>query len=98
MKDFYYLALIVLTGIGSSVATMYMGTLKRVLKRLFKRNKLSLAQRVDLLERRVELHTRKDKVYLDKFDEMEKLFAQRERDRKTKVRKQVIDYLTELQK
>jgi hypothetical protein len=47
---------------------------------------------------RVALHTKKDKVYLNKFDEMEKLFAQRESDRKTKVRKQVIEYLQELQK
>lgn len=55
-----------------------------------------MEKRVEQLEKRVELHTRKDKVYLDKFDEMEALFAKRENDRKSKVKKQVIEYLNEL--
>lgn len=55
-----------------------------------------MEKRVEQLEMRVDLHTRKDKVYLDKFDEMEALFAKRENDRKAKVKKQVVEYLNEL--
>lgn len=98
METIYYLLMLVLVAIGSSITTMYLPRLKRVFKRVFKRNKLTLTQRVELLEKRVTLHERKDKVYLDKFDEMEALFARRENDRKTKVRKQVREYLEELQK
>lgn len=98
MKEIYYLLMLVLVAIGSSITTMYLPRLKRVLKRVFKRNKLTLTQRVELLEKRVKLHENKDKTYLDKFDEMEALFDRRENDRKSKVRKQVRAYLEELQK
>ena len=89
---------VVITAALSSIVTMYEPTLKRVFKRIFKRNKLTLTQRVEQLEKRVKLHEMKDGVYLNKFDEMEALFARRENDRKTKVRKQVREYLEELQK
>ena len=98
MEQIYYLFLLVITGIGSSLMTMYLPALKRVFKRVFTRKSNELARRVEMLEKRVKLHESKDGVYLKKFDEMEALFAQRERDRKAKVRKQVLEYLNELKK
>jgi len=97
MFDIYYLFLLVITAIGSSVATMYVPSLVTRVKRVLRKKKRnSLEERVRQLEFRVELHTKKDKTYLDKFDEMEALFNRRENDRKSKVRKQVVEYLEEL--
>jgi hypothetical protein len=98
MDNIYYLFLMAICAVGVFLTGLYSKQIvmryKRYRARL-KRN--SLEARVEQLEMRVDLHTRKDSAYLDKFDEMEKLFAQRERDRKAKVRKQVLEYLKELQ-
>ena len=98
MLEIYYLLLACILAVGVFIAGVYWRTIvmryKRYRARL-KRN--SLEARVEQLEMRVDLHTRKDSAYLDKFDKMEKLFAHRERDRKAKVRKQVLEYLKELQ-
>jgi len=99
MREIYFLSIVVLTAVGSSVTTMYAKPLLARIKRLltrFKRNKLSLLQRIDLLERRVDLHTNKDGVYLNKFDELEELLKKRDKGRKEMVRREVRDYLNEL--
>ena len=99
MEQIYYLFLMCICAVGIFFAGVYAKPLARFYKRLFTRKKRNdIIARIEQLEMRVALHTKKDKVYLDKFDEMEKLFAQRESDRKNKVRKQVIEYLQELQK
>lgn len=64
----------------------------------------SLKARVEQLEMRVDLHTRKDKVYLDKFDELEEQIQNiasrvttRENNTKKRIKAEVINYLKELQ-
>jgi hypothetical protein len=54
---------------------------------------------------RVELHTRKDGTYLDKFDDLEnqietiaEKLSRREQNRKSWLRAEVKNYLKELQK
>ena len=71
MKDIYFLVLLVLTGIGSAYITTILPRLKtRVLTFInARRNKTN--RRLEQLEMRVDLHTRKDKTYLDKFDMQE---------------------------
>jgi len=95
------LLLVVLTAFITTITTMYGKALVMRITRLlsrFKRSKLSIAQRVDLLERRVQLHESKDGTYLNKFDELEELLNTRDKGRKDMVRREVRDYLKELQK
>ena len=97
MLTIYYLLLACILAVGVFIAGVYWRTIVMRYKRYKARlQRNSLAARVEQLEMRVDLHTRKDSAYLNKFDELEKLFAQRERDRKAKVKKQVLEYLNEL--
>lgn len=94
--DFTYMVLLAL---GMFLTGVYAKRALAVYKRLNrKRKRYSLAARVEQLEKRVELHTRKDKVYLDKFDEIEATMKRRETRRKSYVKQAVLDYLKELQK
>lgn len=102
----YYLVLACILAVGVFMAGVYWKQIvmryKRYRRKL-KRN--SLAARVEQLEMRVDLHTRKDGTYLNKFDEMEvelqnmaKKLSNREANRKASVKKTVVEYLKELQK
>lgn len=73
MQTIYMIFLLLFTAILSSLVTTYLSALKRGFKRLLTRKGPSMAQRVDLLEKRVKLHENKDSVYLGKFDELEKV-------------------------
>lgn len=95
------LVLVVITAFITTITTMYAKPLVMRIKRLFtrvKRNKLTILQRIDLLERRVKLHESKDGTYLNKFDELEELLEKRDKGRREMVRREVRDYLKELQK
>lgn len=112
MKDIYYLLLLVLTGIGSAYITTILPRLKaRVLAFInAKRNRTN--NRIEQLEKRVELHTRKDGTYLNKFDALEYKIEELEEQitnlsgrltRRTKndrdmIRREVKEYLKQLQK
>lgn len=111
MKDIYFLVLLVLTGIGSAYITTILPRLKtRVLAFInAKRNRID--RRIEQLEKRVELHTRKDGTYLDKFDscdvkteELEEQIknlsarlTRRTKNDRDMIRKEVKEYLKQLQ-
>ncbi len=112
MMNIYYLFTLVLVAIGSAyVSRLYPMFKTRVLAFIYaRRNKIN--ERIDLLERRVELHTRKDGTYLNKFDalefkdeELEKqinnlsgTLTRRTKNDRDMIRREVKDYLKQLQK
>ena len=105
MNDIYFLVVLVLTAIGTFFAGVYAKPLARFYKRLFTRKKRNTLARIEWLEGRTKIHDNKDKVYLDKFDELEKqinnlskTLSMREKNRDNKVKKAVLEYLKELQK
>ncbi len=106
MLIIYYLVLACILAVGVFMAGVYW---KQIVARYRKyRHKLkrnSLAVRVEQLEKRVELHTRKDGVYLNKFDEMEvglqnvaSKLVNKENNKKAYVKRIVREYLEELSK
>jgi len=105
MTNIYYLFTLVLVAIGSAyVSRLYPRVKTRVLAFInARRNKTN--RRIEQLEMRVELHTRKDGTYLDKFDELEEQInniaerlSKREQRLKYRVREETKAYLKELSK
>lgn len=106
MLTIYYLVLACILAVGVFMAGVYWKQIVaryRKYRRKLKRN--SLVARVEQLEKRVELHTRKDGTYLNKFDEMEvelqnvaSKLVNRENNKKAYVKRIVREYLEELSK
>jgi cell division protein FtsB len=112
MMNIYYLLTLVLVAIGSAyVSRLYPRVKAWFLSVIYaRRNKLN--ERIELLEKRVELHTRKDGTYLNKFDALEFKTEELEEQinnlsgtltRRTKndrdmIRREVKEYLKQLQK
>lgn len=92
MKDIYYLLLLVLTGLGSSLMTMYMPRMKAVYRRYkmkLKRTKPDYqAQIISLAKKVVELEKQVNNVAERQ--------ANREHNLKQRTRKLVREYLEEL--
>lgn len=105
MLTIYYLLFACILAVGVFLAGVYwrqIVTRYQRYRRKLQRN--TLPARVEQLEMRVELHTKKDKVYLDKFDDMEeqiqtmaKTLSKREVSRKHNLRRDVREYLKDLQ-
>ena len=95
--DFTYMVLLAagmfLTGVYAKRA---LALYKRLLTR--KNRTSTFERRIEQLEMRVELHTKKDSVYLNKFDELEAKLKERDSGRKAKVKQEVVAYLNELKK
>ena len=105
MEMIYYSLLLVAVAIGSSYITTLLPRVKAWFSRVINARRNKISRRIEQLEMRVELHTRKDGTYLDKFDELEeqidnlsKSLANREKNRKSWTRTEVRKYLEELQK
>jgi predicted Holliday junction resolvase-like endonuclease len=107
METVYYLFLIAITMVAVFLTGVYYKTLVRRYRRLFprKKRKLTTKQRIEQLEKRVDLHTRKDGVYLSKFDEFEEqiqniseAYITRDSNVSQRIRREVRKYLEELQK
>ena len=105
MKEIYYLLTLVLVAIGSAyISRLYPRIKMRFLSFInARRNKID--RRIEQLEMRVELHTRKDGTYLDKFDELEEQInniaerlSKREQRLRYRVREEVKAYLKEISK
>jgi len=104
MRDIYFLIILVLTAVGS----VYVGLHAKQMVARYKKYRRKLARkslkaRIEQLEMRVDLHTRKDGTYLNKFDELEEMInnvtkssRQKEQNRDRKVKKIVLNYLEEL--
>ena len=94
-----------ISAVGVFLGGVYWRQIILAYKRLQRKKKRnSIATRIEQLEMRVDLHTRKDKVYLDKFDELEgmidnlvKASKTKEYNRDRKVKQIVIEYLKQLQ-
>lgn len=108
MKDIYYIFIIVATGVGSSLATMYLPTLKRAFKRVLtwftpksrtvveteKPNYITVGEMHSLIE---QINGALQNIDA-KADEAIKYAKKRDSDRTAKTKQIVIDYLKELQK
>lgn len=106
MLNIYYLFIMAICAVGVFLSGVYW---KQMVAR-YKRYRRALARkslktRVEQLEMRVDLHTRKDGVYLNKFDELEEMINNVTKSSKTResnlnrrVKKIVLEYLKELQK
>ena len=92
MNTIYYLTLLVLTAIGSSIMTAYAPAMLARLKRLFTRTKRQTqnVSCVELEARITELKTQIDNVAANNY--------RREQNRKSNIRREVRDYLEELKK
>ena len=105
MLTIYYLLFACILAVGVFLAGLYWSEMIERYKRYKRRlARTSLKARVEQLEMRVDLHTRKDGTYLNKFDELEEMINNvtkssktREQNRDRKVKKIVIEYLKELQ-
>ena len=96
MKDIYFLFLLVLTGVGSSIMTLYAPTMVAHIKRLFTRKKRTPQPDCSLMEHNIE-------VLVERINELEKQIGnvaqnhyRREQNRKNNVRRTVREYLAEL--
>ena len=105
MENIYYLFILSITMTGVFLAgTYYKPMVERYKKYRRALQRKSLKARVEQLEMRVDLHTRKDGTYLNKFDELEeqinniaKKVTTREHNTKKRIKAEVINYLKELQ-
>ena len=110
MKEIYYLLLLVITGVGSSLMTMYLPTLKRIFKRFIstfnrkspKSSTMELEQRIINLEQVVQTIVNQTNQSFQNVDqsiaELDKRTRKRDSDRTAKVKAIVLEYLKELQK
>lgn len=106
MKDIYLLLLLVLTAVGSSITTMYAPKMVARIKPYFTwKKRKNISARVEWLEGRAKIHDNQNKGFHNRMDELEgmidnlaKASKNREHNRDQKVKKAVLDYLTELQK
>ena len=87
MKDIYFIILLLLTALGSSIATSYAPIMLTRLKRLFSRKKRP--SNIDELVKRVnELE--------EQLDNVAKNHYRREQNRRNNIRRDVREYLNEL--
>lgn len=88
MKEMYYLITIIITGVASSLMTMYLPTLKRGFKRIllrFKRKSLNVS-------------TNDLNVLIQRIEKLETKVNKRESNQRTFIRQEVKEYLINLQK
>lgn len=112
MMNIYYLFTLVLVAIGSAYVSRLYPRVKTWFLNVINKKRNETNRRIEQLELRVDLHTKKDGTYLHKFDvqevQMEELqeqinniaekLSRREQNRKSWLRTEVKNYLKELQK
>ena len=91
MRDIYFLVLLVLTGIGSAYITTILPRVKARLSTLFKRKQPKITTRVDKLEDDVKSHE-------EQITNLSKRLNNRSRNDRDLIRKEVKEYLKQLQK
>ena len=96
MKTTYFLFLLVLTGVGSSIMTLYAPAFVSHIKRLFTRKKRTTQPDCRLMEHNIE-------VLVERVNEMETMMNEvaansyrRDQNRKSNIRRTVREYLSEL--
>jgi len=99
LTHIYYLTLLVLTAVGSSIATLYAPAMTARLKRLFTRKKRyqpSNTKPCGLIQLEVEDLQKKVADLEEQVNNLAEQLASRDRNRKGNIRRDVRDYLTEL--
>ena len=91
MRDIYFLVLLVLTGIGSAYITTILPRVKARLSTYFKRRQPKITTRVDKLEDDVKSHE-------EQIDNLSKTLTRRSRNDRDLIKKEVREYLKQLQK
>ena len=109
--NIYYILTLVLVSIGSAYVSRLYPSIKSRFLNVINKRRNELDRRIEQLEKRVELHTRKDGTYLHKFDlhevkfeeveeqidNLAKSFSRRSRNDRDLIRKEVKEYLKQLQ-
>lgn len=91
MKDIYFLVLLVLTGIGSAYITTILPRVKTRILTYFKRKQPKITTRVAKLENDVEAHE-------NQITNLSNRLKNRTKNDRDLIRKEVKEYLKQLQK
>lgn len=91
MEHIYFLVLLVLTGLGSAYITTILPRVKARLLTYFKRRQPKITTRVDKLEDDVKSHE-------EQIDNLSKTLTRRSRNDRDLIKKEVREYLKQLQK
>ena len=97
MKDIYFLFFLVLTGVGSSIMTLYAPTMVAHIKRLFTRKKRTPQPDCSLMEHNIEVLVERVNDLEEQLNNVVEAKYTRDRNRKNNIRRDVREYLKELQ-
>lgn len=97
MKDIYFLFFLVLTGVGSSIMTLYAPIMVAHIKRLFTRKKRTPQPDCSLMEHNIEVLVEQVNELKEQMNNVAQNSYRREQNRKSNIRREVRDYLKELQ-
>ena len=97
MKDIYFLFFLVLTGVGSSIMTLYAPTMVAHIKRLFTRKKRTPQPDCSLMEHNIEVLVEQINDLQQQINNLVEIKYNRDRNRKNNIRRDVREYLKELQ-
>ena len=97
MKDIYFLFFLVLTGVGSSIMTLYAPTMVAHIKRLFTRKKRTPQPDCSLMEHNIEVLVEQVNDLQQQVNNLVEVKYNRDRNRKNNIRRDVREYLKELQ-
>lgn len=97
MKDIYFLFLLVLTGVGSSIMTLYAPIMVARIKRLFTRKNRTSQPDCKLIEHNIEVLVEQVNDLQQQVNNLVEVKYNRDANRKNNIRRDVRDYLKELQ-
>ena len=97
MKDIYFLFFLVLTGVGSSIMTLYAPTMVAHIKRLFTRKKRTPQPDCSLMEHNIKVLVEQVNDLQQQVNNLVEVKYNRDRNRKNNIRRDVREYLKELQ-
>ena len=97
MKTIYFLFLLVLTGVGSSIMTLYAPAMVRGIKRSFTRKKRTPNVDCTLLQHNIEELVEQVNDLQKQLNNVVEAKYIRDRNRKSNIRRDVRNYLKELQ-
>ena len=97
MKDIYFLFFLVLTGVGSSIMTLYAPTMVAHIKRLFTRKKRTPQPDCSLMEHTTAVLVEQVNDLQQQVNNLVEVKYNRDRNRKNNIRRDVREYLKELQ-
>ena len=97
MKDIYFLFFLVLSGVGSSIMTLYAPIMTAHIKRLFTRKKRTPQPDCSLMEHNIKVLVEQVNDLQQQVNNLVEVKYNRDRNRKNNIRRDVREYLKELQ-